>query len=66
MWRILLLIPLIIGCPAKDRNPKPQRVETCRKLYEQCKLPNGPLGVCSESACEPGQRPPCMACVSQH
>lgn len=66
MWRSLFLLPLLTGCPPGERGSTPQRDVECRKAYEQCRLPEGPLGVCNEAPCEPGQTPPCMKCLSQH
>jgi hypothetical protein len=51
------------GCEG-DQVPPPS--EKCKKLAEQCKLPNGPLGVCNSAECKPGETPPCFRCVPQH
>ncbi len=48
-----------------DVQPIPQP-EPCRELFAQCKLPEGPLGVCNEAPCAAGQSAPCLRCVSQH
>jgi hypothetical protein len=38
----------------------------CVRIGDQCKLPAGPLGVCSAVDCKPDEVPPCMVCMSQH
>lgn len=38
----------------------------CVEAAAQCQLPDGPLGVCERSTCEPGAQPPCFQCVPQH
>jgi hypothetical protein len=63
-WAIGLLVPLLAACPGKDgRSTEPA---PCREAYAQCKLPDGPLGVCNEVPCAENQRPPCLRCISQH
>jgi hypothetical protein len=47
--------------PAADHNAAP-----CSKIGQTCKLGPGLLGVCSESSDNRCERPPCLACVSQH
>jgi len=51
------------GCPAKRDT---RSLGACKKLYEQCSLRGGALGVCNSAACPEGQAPPCFQCVSQH
>jgi hypothetical protein len=66
MWRLILMFPFLTACPSGTRAQKEQTEEPCRKLYAQCKLPGGPLGVCNEAPCESGEVPPCLKCISQH
>ena len=54
---------LLTQCPGQGNKT---RAKACSQAYEQCQLPEGPLGVCQEVSCRPGQAPPCLACVSQH
>lgn len=59
---LLFTVLCTTACPGqKSGPPKP-----CRKAFEQCQLPDGPLGVCQEVSCAAGQIPPCFNCVSQH
>ena len=61
---ILFVLLVTTGCPEGKRSELSSR---CTKLHEQCLLPpSGPLGVCNETDCLPGQAPPCLKCVSQH
>lgn len=61
----LALCAAVLGCPgAKKKNPV--QATRCVKAYEQCQLPDGPLGVCNPAPCTSGQSPPCLECVSQH
>ncbi len=39
---------------------------TCSKIAEKCQLPDGPLGVCLQRECKPGEVTPCFACTPQH
>lgn len=54
----------LVGCPSGSTSSAP--TAECRRLYDQCRLPDGPLGVCHETECRPGETSPCLTCVSQH
>ncbi len=58
--RLAFLALVLGGCPQTRRVPT-----ACTHVGEQCRMPDGPLGVCSEtsSTCA---TPPCLACTSQH
>ena len=66
--KLFLVFLLLLGglgvtaCP-RSKSTAPRR---CMAAYEQCELPEGPLGVCQEVACSAGQLAPCFNCVSQH
>ncbi len=59
----LILVFACTGCP--DLSSKPVSSE-CTKQYEQCKLPEGPLGVCDTAPCPEGKPGPCFRCMPQH
>ncbi len=61
----LALSAAVVGCPGKKKK-SPAQAARCAKAYEQCQLPDGPLGVCSPAPCTAGQSPPCLECLSQH
>ena len=52
----------LVGCPESVKT-KPR---ACTGAFEQCQLPEGPLGVCQETSCAEGKVAPCYRCVSQH
>ena len=64
MRRLLVLLFLAAtACPDLASAPIPTE---CTKLFDKCKLPAGPLGVCQEIDCAEGKTAPCLKCVSQH
>lgn len=65
MWKLLPIVLLAFACRAGVTKPA-AKGDPCRKVYEQCRLPDGPLGVCHETPCSNGQPAPCLVCVSQH
>jgi hypothetical protein len=66
-WFTFLLLALLtgggLGCES-DKTAPPS--ETCAKVGDTCKLPNGPLGICNAEPCKPGASPPCLRCTPQH
>lgn len=64
MSRLLLTsaLLLLLGCPELEPPP----TADCKKAYEKCKLPDGPLGVCEVVDCAAEQKGPCYRCTSQH
>jgi hypothetical protein len=38
----------------------------CTKRNAQCKLPDGPLGVCGDVPCDDPNKTGCLGCISQH
>ena len=61
-WMILILA--LAGCPELESTPP--IADKCVKQYEQCKLKDGPLGVCDTVACPKGEAGPCFKCMPQH
>ena len=58
-------LSFVSGCPTgSSSGPAPG--EACVERYAKCRLPDGPLGVCSDVPCEEGEVEPCLRCVSQH
>lgn len=62
-WILVVMALLGAGCEGAVQSGKPA---ACQTLGEQCKLPAGPLGVCTSVPCAPGAQGPCLACTSQH
>jgi hypothetical protein len=60
----LVLLVALTGCGPGGTTPAP--LAECREEGVQCQLPEGPLGVCERSQCEPGHAPPCYRCIAQH
>jgi hypothetical protein len=59
-----VLLAILTGCGPDATQPAP--TAECREAGAQCQLSAGPLGVCEQSHCEPGQAPPCYRCIPQH
>jgi hypothetical protein len=67
-WAVGLMVPLLVACPRNERHSSESSEQQlpCLAAYAQCKMPDGPLGVCNEVPCSENQRPPCLRCISQH
>jgi hypothetical protein len=71
-WLAVLLfaLPWLIACDTgRSKKPKesvPGLDSECKKLFEQCTLPDGPIGVCNDVPCQHGEPGPCLRCFSQH
>jgi len=63
-WLSLLAL-LVAGCPESSSGSAPSEPEACEQIGQRCQLPEGPIGICSETT-EPCDEPPCLACMSQH
>lgn len=59
---ILGLSAALIGCPEASQGP----AKSCTKLFEQCSLSDGSIGVCSEAPCPDPAESACLRCQSQH
>lgn len=59
---MLGLSALLSGCP--EASPGPSK--SCLKLFEQCALSDGSIGVCSEAPCDDRAQSGCLRCQSQH
>lgn len=55
---------LVIGCGDDFIAAAP--AAECLEVATQCRLPEGPLGVCERRTCGEGESPPCFACTPQH
>lgn len=55
---------IFLACDADLFPPAPSTV--CVESGAQCRLREGPLGVCERSRCPVGSTPPCFQCTSQH
>jgi len=53
-----------VGCDAGFVSGPPP--STCSETGAQCRLPEGPLGVCERTPCPEGEEPPCFVCTPQH
>jgi hypothetical protein len=63
---LLLSAMLSTGCPERSSGGSAGPPKICTRLAEQCTLPSGALGVCSDTPCPAGREWPCLACTSQH
>ena len=61
----LAIACLCSGCDFSSLSAPPVST-ACTQIGSQCQLPDGPLGVCEQTHCKPGQQPPCFTCTSQH
>jgi hypothetical protein len=62
---VLTLAALLLeGCPETTRAPEVG--DACERIGQQCRLPEGPVGVCNDTGRTDCAEPPCLACVSQH
>ncbi len=52
----------LAGCPETTTVAS----DPCEHVGDPCRLPSGPMGVCSESLAVACPEPPCLACTSQH
>jgi hypothetical protein len=62
---VALAFVMLVSC-GKSASPPPPSADQCTKSGEQCKLPNGPLGVCNMEPCKDGAAGPCFRCQPQH
>jgi hypothetical protein len=66
MMRVFTVVLLAMLCGCGRDATKPAQLAECKEEGVQCQLPEGPLGVCEQSHCVPGQTPPCYRCIPQH
>ena len=60
----MILAGICCGCDLGiSQAPAPA---SCTAIGAQCQRPEGPIGVCQEAPCDPGAKPPCFKCTSQH
>ena len=43
-----------------------EAVRECSEVATQCRLEDGPLGVCERRPCAVNESPPCFVCTPQH
>ena len=43
-----------------------EAVSECSEVATQCRLSDGPLGVCERRTCGADESPPCFVCTPQH
>lgn len=63
---IAFVLASLLGLGCGRDATKPAQLAECKEEGTQCQLPEGPLGVCEQSHCVPGQVPPCYRCIPQH
>lgn len=61
----MLIVIALTGCAERGAPAPPREPVVCERLGDRCQLPDGPIGICSETT-EPCEAPPCLACMSQH
>ena len=60
-----LVLSACLGCDLGEyATPGPSRV--CLESGALCQLESGPLGVCENRPCRPGETSPCFTCTPQH
>lgn len=64
VFAVLALFGLA-GCPESSSEQRNGEPAACERMGERCQLPDGPVGICSETTA-PCDEPPCLACTSQH
>jgi hypothetical protein len=64
--RLLLVAALLVAIAACDSGTLGEAPAACVDAGMQCRLPEGPLGVCERATCAAGTKPPCFQCVPQH
>ncbi len=64
--KLILMLAVALLAPACDTASPPPPATTCTKVAEQCKLPDGRLGICNTTPCKQGEAFPCLRCTSQH
>jgi len=58
---------LSLSYSACDSMSEPAVPASCAETGNRCQLPDGPVGVCQETACAAAEStPPCFKCTSQH
>jgi len=62
---LFMAIVACAGCDSGDFSAAPVSA-ACSSIGSQCQLADGPLGVCQEAPCGPGETRPCFKCISQH
>lgn len=62
---LLVALLLVAGCPQSGSTRTPREPEACERMGDRCQLPDGPIGICSDTT-QPCDDPPCLACMSQH
>lgn len=62
LFTALVALLVLSGCPETSAIS----TEACAHVGDPCRLPSGPMGVCSESLATECEHPPCLACTSQH
>jgi hypothetical protein len=63
---LLLATAALLALAACDLGSLSEAPAGCVEAGAQCRLPEGPLGVCERSTCAAGATPPCFQCVPQH
>lgn len=63
---LLRLLPVVflVGCPEGPTGPVSGT--ECERIGQQCRLPDGPVGVCNDTGRSDCDEPPCLACMPQH
>ena len=64
-WILITAVCLVAtACEGDFVADEPVRV--CTDVAVQCRLADGPLGVCERRPCRSGEEPPCFVCTPQH
>ena len=63
---IVVVIPTLVTLGCGEAFVAAEAVRECSEVATQCRLEDGPLGVCERRACGANESPPCFVCTPQH
>ncbi len=65
-WGLALAASVVVsGCDLGSVSEAPVSAE-CTAIGARCQRPDGPIGVCQQTNCTSGAKPPCYVCTPQH
>lgn len=63
---IAVVIPTLATLGCGEAFVAAEAVRECSEVATQCRLADGPLGVCERRSCGADETPPCFVCTPQH
>jgi hypothetical protein len=61
---LAIVVVALLACDPSSLSAGPS--SRCTESGAQCRLADGPLGVCQSSPCAAGEVSPCFECTPQH